>query len=329
MDKLDRIQQLHQIFVTHKHPLKLRVLAEKLECTEKTVRRHIDALQDLVSAPVEYVEPHGWCYRIKPGENFQLPGLWLTAEELQSMALLLHVLAKFGSGLLNNELKAVEREVNKLLRARKINPDTLIDRIKVLPLANRVVSNEIFLKVGEAVLKSQQISFKYRSFENDVSQRRVSPQTLLYYRDNWYLDAWCHQKNALRTFSLGRIDSISNEGSLVMPALNIPQAERDAHFGSTYGIFAGGSGKTAVLRFRNNIAREVSTQQWHPHQEGYWEGLTYVLRVPYGDDRELVRDVMRCVPDVLVEKPLELRELVQERLRAGLMHFDSASPLDE
>ena len=34
----------------------------------------------------------------------------------------------------------------------------------------------------------------------EVTQRIVSPQRLSYYRENWYLDAWCHDKNALRKF---------------------------------------------------------------------------------------------------------------------------------
>jgi proteasome accessory factor C len=329
MDKLDRIQQLHQLFISHKQPIKLRVLAEKLECTEKTVRRHIAALQDLVQAPIEYVEPFGWCYKVRPGEQFQLPGLWLTAEELQSMALLLHVLAKFGSGLLNNELKAVEREVNKLLRSRKINPDTLIDRIRVLPLAHRNIPNEVFLKVGEAVLKAHQIRFRYRSFENTLTVRTISPQSLLYYRDNWYLDGWCHEKCALRTFSLARIESILNYEAAPAPAYQVTVDERDEHFGDAYGIFTGESTKIAVLRFRSNIAREISIQQWHPQQEGNWEGSTYVLRFPYGDDRELARDVMRYVPDVVVEGPPGLKAEIVSRLRSGLSLFDTNKPLDE
>ena len=50
MEKLDRIQQLHQLFATHSYPIKLRALAERLECSEKNARRLIDALQDFGSA---------------------------------------------------------------------------------------------------------------------------------------------------------------------------------------------------------------------------------------------------------------------------------------
>jgi predicted DNA-binding transcriptional regulator YafY len=317
MDKLDRIQQLHQLFSTHRHPIKLSALAEKLECTPKTVRRLIDTMRDYFFAPIEYAKGKGWAYLNDPDELFQLPGLWLTANELQSMALLLHVLENFGNGLLNEELKAVEQEVHKLLNTRKIKPETLMNRIKVLPLGNRSLPNEVFLRVGDALLKTRQITFKYKDFKNKISTRTVSPQSLLYYRDNWYLDAWCHHKKALRIFSLARIERVINTDGY-LPATVIPPQEREEHFAGSYGIFAGHASQMASLRFLPAIAREISMQQWHPQQVGRWDKDDYVLSFPYGDERELVRDLMRYVPDVVVEEPIGLRQSVLMRLQQGL-----------
>ena len=36
--------------------------------------------------------------------------------------------------------------------------------------------------------------------------RSVSPQTLLWYRDSWYLIAFCHSREALHIFALSRMD---------------------------------------------------------------------------------------------------------------------------
>ncbi len=52
MDKLDRIQKLFQLFMTHRHPISLRTLADKLDCTQKSARRLIDVLQDFTLAPI-------------------------------------------------------------------------------------------------------------------------------------------------------------------------------------------------------------------------------------------------------------------------------------
>lgn len=47
---------------------------------------------------------------------------------------------------------------------------------------------------------------RYHSRSKDErTERVVSPQRLIYYRDNWYLDAWDHLREALRSFSIDRI----------------------------------------------------------------------------------------------------------------------------
>ncbi len=39
-------------------------------------------------------------------------------------------------------------------------------------------------------------------------EREVSPQRLVHYRGNWYLDAWCHLREDLRAFSVDAIDRV-------------------------------------------------------------------------------------------------------------------------
>jgi len=322
MEKLDRIQQLHQLFATHRYPIKLRALAERLECSEKNARRLIDALQDFMRRPIEF-DPvsKGWAYAGEQPEGWQLPGLWLTANELQSMATLLHVLDSFGNGLLNTELKPVEDAVHTLLKARHINAEDLASRIRVLPIAHRALPNDLLLKVAEALLKRSQLTFRYTDYTRKHSTRTVSPQTLVYYRDNWYLDAWCHRNKALRTFALARIDKVIDIDGI---ALAVSSKELEEHFGSSYGIFAGKATQIARLRFRAGIAREIAMQEWHPQQHSEWDGDEYVLNLPYSDARELVRDVMRFVPDVVVEEPEELRNSVVAHLSEGLLRFQNA-----
>lgn len=323
MDKLDRIQKLYQLFMSHQYPISLRTLADKLDCTQKRARQLIDVLQDFTLASIEYDEEYkGWAYTCRPDEKHLLPGLWLTAEELQSMALLLHMLQGFGNGLLSDELKVVEKGVHKLLKARDISPDDLMNRIKVLPIGHRTVPNDIYLRVSDALLRNRQLIIRYTDYEGATSHRTVSPQDLVYYRDNWYLDAWCHKKQKIRQFALARMEKVTLTDT---PAKTVPMTELEAYFSRSYGIFAGEPEHIAKLRFRGNVANEVSRQIWHPQQEGQWEGDEYVLQFPYGDDRELVRDIMRYVPEVVVEGPVGLRDSVLERLHAGLLDIGRAS----
>lgn len=316
MTTIDRLQKLHRLLKSHRRPVPLAKLAERMECTEKTVRRAIADMQNYFDAPIEYMETsNGWQYVERDNAQFELPGLWLTSEELQSLTLLLHVLENFGNGLLNQELSVVEKEINKLLKARGIEPERFARHLKVLPLGNRQVPGKIFRVVGEALLTRQQLKIRYKSFTHQKSMRSISPQTLVHYRENWYLDAWCHLRNGLRTFSLARIESIE-----AMPdaAMEIPAEQLQQHFSESYGIFAGKGGHTAKLRFHPEIAREISMQQWHPQQIGTWDGNDYLLSFPYSDARELIGDILRYLPNVEVEAPSSLRNAIYQRLRGAI-----------
>ncbi len=318
MDKFDRSQQIHRLLRSHKYPVSLVKLAERLECTERTVRRNIEAMQQY-GAPIEYNHKlKGWHYVDDENSRFELPGIWLTADELQSLSLLLNILDDFGPNSLKKELNPIEREINKLLSAKGIQPNTFRKLIKILPISHKQLPNHSFQLVSEALLKEHQLDIDYESYNHTKTKRRISPQALIYYRENWYLDAWCHLRNELRTFSLARINQLTlNKKS----GKKISEQQRQAHFAESYGIFSGEAKHIATLRFLPQIAREIAQQQWHPKQTGEWDGKDYLLSIPYADDRELIQDILRHSPNVFVEKPVALRKKVQNKLQSALGLF--------
>jgi len=318
MDKFDRSQQIHRLLRSHKYPISLSTLAERLECTQRTVRRNIEAMQQY-GAPIEYHNKlKGWHYVDAESNRFELPGIWLTADELQSLSLLINILDDFGPNSLKKELSPIEGEINKLLSARGVQPSAFRKLIKILPISHKQLPNQSFQIVSEALLKEHQLDICYESYSHTKTERRISPQTLIYYRENWYLDAWCHLRNDLRTFSLARITQLAlNKKS----SKKISKQQCQAHFSESYGIFSGEAKHTAVLRFLPTIAREIAQQQWHPNQQGEWQGDDYLLSIPYADDRELIQDILKHSPNVYVEKPAKLRKKVQNKLQAALGLF--------
>lgn len=79
------------------------------------------------------------------------------------------------------------------------------------------------------------------------------------------------------------------------------------------------SGVIAVLRFTPERARWVADEKWHPQQEGSWlaDG-TYELRIPYGESRELVMDILRHGAGVRVMGPDALVTAVRAELAAAV-----------
>jgi predicted DNA-binding transcriptional regulator YafY len=167
--------------------------------------------------------------------------------------------------------------------------------------------------VATAVLRRSRLWIRhFNRKENRETEREISPQRLVHYRDNWYVDAYCHKTEGLRTFAVDAIRAAElREGR----AKEVPAAELDEHLGSGYGIFAGKEVEWARLRFSAESARWVSAQIWHPNQRAQTEpDGSYVLEIPYANDRELLMEILKFGADVEVLGPASLRDRVSGAL---------------
>ena len=146
--------------------------------------------------------------------------------------------------------------------------------------------------------------------------REASPQRLVHYRDNWYLDAWCHLRDDVRSFS---IDAIEHVSILDSAAKEVSARTIDQSVGEGYGIFGGTPMGWAKLQFTPERARWVSRERWHSKQrsETLADG-SYVLEVPYSDERELLGDLLRFGADVEVLEPKELRAKIKRALHQAV-----------
>lgn len=207
MKKIDRIQQLHRILKSKRYGISKLALSEMLECSSSTITRLIDEMRDFFNAPIEY-DQNKHSYYYAQDNQFELPGWWLTASELRGMASILTILKEMQTGLLGTELNDISQSIKKFLQAYKIDAKDIEERIRIIPHATRDLNHKTFDKVILALTEQKQIQIQYQSSTEQKTERILSPQTLVYYRDNWYLDSWCHKQQALRTFLLSRIIKI-------------------------------------------------------------------------------------------------------------------------
>jgi proteasome accessory factor C len=321
MDKFDRIFQLHAILSARRTPVPLEDLMARLECSRATLYRAVNALKDQLNAPIVFdADAGGFLYRrIAQAETYELPGLWFSAAELQALTIMQRLLKEAGGGLLQEHLGALNRRLAELTKHQRLNLGEVASRLRFPAIAGRA-AGEAFGTVASATLQRKRLWIEYHARSTDqVTDRSVSPQRIVHYREGWYLDAWDDDKDALRSFA---IDRIRRATALETAALDVPEEQLDEHYASAYGIFGGKADKVAVLRFSPERARWVADEKWHPQQEGSWlaDGR-YELRIPFRESRELVMDVLRHGAGVTVAEPEGLATAVRTELSAALKAY--------
>ncbi len=321
MDRLQRIYKLHQAISSRRHPVSCQTLQDELECSRATVNRIIQEMRLYFNAPIEYDrQRNGYYYALGDGQTFELPGLWFSETELYALLTTQQLLAHVQPGLLDTQLKPAKERIEQILAARHLGSEEISKRVRILRMTGRNVALECFQTVAGALLQRNCLRISYHGRSNDqTSQREISPQRLIHYRDNWYLDAYCHTRNALRSFAVERITAAK---ALPQYCRDVPEKQLDAHYASSYGIFAGEPKHIAVLRFTPERARWVADEHWHPQQQGHFLGNgRYELRIPYSDPRELVMDILKHGADVEVISPASLRNAVAEHLQNALGRY--------
>jgi predicted DNA-binding transcriptional regulator YafY len=312
MDRTERFYKIHRL-LTQRRFVSREAFQEELGVSRATFKRDLEYLRDRFNMPVVWDRDQG-AYRLDENSPqahlFQLPGLWFSAEEVHALLTMEQLLERLQPGLLGAQVRPLRERIRKILDSGDFSAADLSRRIRILQMGVRPVNAESFQAISSALLSRRRLRIDhFRRAANETLSRDVSPQRLVFYRDNWYLDAWCHLRKGLRTFS---VDAIAQAIVLSRRAREIKDTTLDDHLGAGFGIFSGRAAHTAVLRFSPMRARWVAREVWHPEQDGQFElDGAYVLKVPYSDPRELIMDVLKYGPDVEVLAPAALREQIR------------------
>jgi len=314
MDRFHRYYALHGVLAARHLPVSRRELESKLECSRATVKRLVEDLRGY-GVPIGYDRRRNG-YFLDRSQAYELPGIWFNASELYALLAAQHLLESAEPGLLADTLAPLKRKIGQILAADHLGAGELPKRVRILRMGGRGAGPN-FQRAAAALIERRRLRIRYAArASGETTEREISPQRLTHYRDNWYLDAWCHLRKALRSFALERI---THAERLAARAVRMSERDLDRHYASAYGIFAGEPKEVAVLRFSPERARWVAEEVWHPRQEGrFLPDGTYELRLPYGDPRELLMDVLRHGAEVEVVAPEGLRAAVAaEHLRAA------------
>lgn len=322
MDKTTRLYTLVRFLSGRSVGVPLSRIMEELDCSRASAHRALQSLRNEFHAPIVFDTERGG-YRLEH-RGVELPGVWLNEAELLALLTMSYWLEQLGSGLMGQLLAPLQHGLKGMLARTDEEAQEIRRRIKLVAQMRRPMDPVLFETVCLATLKRRRLALTYHGRARDETRQRViSPQRLLHYRENWYVDAWCHQAEALRRFAM---DAMSDCQVIEEAALDLQEEEWQTQMDQGYGAFWGAPQQEAVLRFNQFRSRWVAEEIWHPQQRGRWlDDGRYELIIPYRQQEELMLDILRYGADVEVISPPEIRRVIRQHLGEALRQYQIVS----
>jgi predicted DNA-binding transcriptional regulator YafY len=252
MAQFDRVYQYKSIFNRKRAVSKQELLAE-LEISEATFKRDLDKMRDFYNYDIVYDRFENVYKLHNEDQAYELPGLVFTQKELLALLTIQSMITELEPGLLGPKLQPLQERMADLLASEGLDSTSLTKRVRVVHAGKRHLELTCFTSLAKATLERKKVHVHHFNRQRgETTERTISPQQLVHYRDNWYVDAWCHTRNKILNFS---VDAITNCNILEETAKEINQKDIKIMMQSGYGIFGGEAHHWAKLKFSTLRAR--------------------------------------------------------------------------
>jgi predicted DNA-binding transcriptional regulator YafY len=232
-------------------------LADRLEVTDRTLRRDVDKLRSL-GYPVQSTSGTAGGYMLGAGAD--LPPLLLDDDEAIAVSLGLRTAA--GGVVMGME----EAAVRALAKIDQVLPSRLRKRVRALqtsivPLASPgpLVDADVLCAIAGACRDRDRLRFAYTDREGAASERRAEPCGLVHTGRRFYLVAWDLEREAFRTFRVDRIQRVIETGPSFSPR-DPPEANLAAYVSKSIAA----SGYAEVARVVIHAPVEVIADRVSP-----------------------------------------------------------------
>lgn len=205
MRRADRLFQIVQ-YLRAGRLLTARILAERLEVSERTIYRDIADLQGS-GVPIDGEAGIGYMMR----EGYDLPPLMFSREEVAALIVGARMVGAWGGAKMALAAETALAKIDNIL------PDDMQGQARTTPVFAFDFQMPGFLKerfdeINQAILTREVLAIDYRNPEGEVTKREVEPLGLYYWGRVWTLVAWCRLREDFRSFRLDRIQEITPTG---------------------------------------------------------------------------------------------------------------------
>ncbi len=210
----------------------------------------------------------------------------------------------------------VDHDQLQTLRSRLFPSAEETDKINIFdsakhsqaPVTNPVDAG-IMSILNNAVLDKQRVRMTYRSRSNaNPGVRELSPYTLVFRKESWYVIGYCHRRRELRTFKTSRIEKIEYSKD----AFQVDE-EFDADEYMMYRWYImGGDPELVIVRFSGDVAPLILEKK--VSHGSVWREDDYVyMQTLVSNLEEFSWWVMQYGELAEVLQPRQLRKILAKR----------------
>lgn len=209
MSKIDNMMAILWMLNTGRK-ITAKQISEKLEINIRTVYRYIDALS-ASGVPIIAEAGHNGGYTLL--NKFIESPLFFDVEE-QTALLHAAAFAKEASYFLEEALNSATSKLK--MYANQEQERLVKQHVEGFEVINPIVTSSIepILKnLEQGIVNGTSVEIEYHTSREEQPKRRiVDPYGIVYWNHNWYVIAFCHLRNEIRSFRVGRIiSSIQSE----------------------------------------------------------------------------------------------------------------------
>jgi predicted DNA-binding transcriptional regulator YafY len=309
---LERMLRIHEELRAGRLP-NCSTLARTFEISVKTAQRDIDFMRDRLGLPIAYHPTRFGFEYTEPVEHF--PSVQVTEGEVIALFVARRAVEQYRGTPFERPLRAAFDKLAAGLREDiTFTPGDLDAAISFRSAGAGVADIALFQSVSRAVLRSEELAFRYRKLGGrGEEERRVQPYHLACFENQWYLFAFDLARRGVRTFVLARM----RDARPMATRFERPRDFSVANYlAGSFGVHSG-SGKTVTVRIRFDAfaGQLVRERVWHPSQKvrPLRDG-GIVLELRLGGFEELERWVLSWGPHAEVQSPAALRRRIATRL---------------
>lgn len=305
---LERMMRIHQEIQTGDYP-NATSLARELEVSSKSIHRDIEFMRDRLELPLEYDIAHHGYYYTQTVSSF--PTLQVTEGELFALLVAEKALQQYrGTNFEKPLISAFKKMSASLPDTISLNLADWEQTISFRMRAEPILNLQIFDVLGKATAQRQQLELIYRKpGQRQPETRIVDPYHLGNINGEWYMFAYDHLRQDIRTFVPARIKSVKPTGK----TFDRPQKfSLEKRLRDSFGVHSAQGEFQVVIRFNEMVADYIREKRWHDSQKLVeLKNGGVELHLKLSSLEEIERWVLGWGGNAVVIKPQQLAEMVK------------------